>query len=828
MRIDFKKLVGLYFGIHFVLTGFSQVIDSSDNVKFEDSLEVINDPTIDSLDFGFDTSEYSLAYADDTLPKETKMLSGPLFEFGIGKSDEVSRNWGNYYYEKESYKKAVQKFQLIKNKDVDICRKLGKSFLSLKNIDSSKYYFKLVADSSDNPIDQYNYSHILYMNEEFEAAEDVRKKYADYSDEKRADIFNNTKSHENIFSRISEVDLINLEINTKESDFGAFTVKNDTSDNYTFLFTSADVDSWKKIKKSKFIRPDYPTYDIFKTTFDFSSMKLDARKPLSGELKNQFQEGPAIMSSDQKTIYYTRSTNVESEDEALYLNLFKVDVNNITTPDSVLGLSINNDHYSVMHPTITENGERMYFASDMPGGYGGMDLYYCEIYGLYKQFFLSDTTATRELIRLSNPVNLGPRINTEGNEVFPFHMDDKTLFFTSDGRIGFGGLDIYMVNDYLDTNLAEVKNMGLPFNSPKDDFSFFISNDLKFGFISSNREGGVGDDDIYCFKTNIDIAEGVDDYYTMIMGEKLEVNNNHVLSNDFLNDTINDFLYENFFHKAKLTSQPKHGTVDFNEDGTFTYIPENDRVSKDHFTYKILHDNYMHDTINVYISAIDKTIPVAIDDHYIMKTEDLVIDSATGTLHNDSDPGGDTLTTLLVEQPLHGNVKFNEDGSFIYHPENSLVKADTFIYAITDGFYYDTAKVILARLLKGVDIAEVIDIEPIYFDLNKSVIRPDAAIELIKIVNVMNEYPSMVVELGSHTDCRASVSYNRSLSDRRAKSSANYIRSRISSPERIYGKGYGESKLKNKCECEGRKKVPCTEEEHQENRRTEFVIIKMD
>ena len=85
----------------------------------------------------------------------------------------------------------------------------------------------------------------------------------------------------------------------------------------------------------------------------------------------------------------------------------------------------------------------------------------------------------------------------------------------------------------------------------------------------------------------------------------------------------------------------------------------------------------------------------------------------------------------------------------------------------------------------------------IYFDLNKSNIRPDAAVELDKIVEVMNEYADMVVELGSHTDCRASKTYNRSLSDRRAKSSANYIRSRISKPERIYGKGYGESKLKN-------------------------------
>ena len=92
----------------------------------------------------------------------------------------------------------------------------------------------------------------------------------------------------------------------------------------------------------------------------------------------------------------------------------------------------------------------------------------------------------------------------------------------------------------------------------------------------------------------------------------------------------------------------------------------------------------------------------------------------------------------------------------------------------------------------------------------------------------MNEYSSMIVELGSHTDCRATYSYNRSLSDRRAKSSANYIKSRITNPERIYGKGYGESKLKNKCECEGRRKVDCTEEEHQANRRTEFLIIKMD
>ena len=121
----------------------------------------------------------------------------------------------------------------------------------------------------------------------------------------------------------------------------------------------------------------------------------------------------------------------------------------------------------------------------------------------------------------------------------------------------------------------------------------------------------------------------------------------------------------------------------------------------------------------------------------------------------------------------------------------------------------------------------MIEINPINFDLNKDFIRPDAKIELDKIVEVMNKYPSMVVELGSHTDCRASYAYNEKLSDRRAKSSAAYIKTKITNPERIYGKGYGESKLLNGCECEGSVKSDCSEEEHEKNRRTEFKVISV-
>jgi outer membrane protein OmpA-like peptidoglycan-associated protein len=132
----------------------------------------------------------------------------------------------------------------------------------------------------------------------------------------------------------------------------------------------------------------------------------------------------------------------------------------------------------------------------------------------------------------------------------------------------------------------------------------------------------------------------------------------------------------------------------------------------------------------------------------------------------------------------------------------------------------------MSKLEVGGDLAKMIDIKPIYFDLGKFNIRKDAAIELDKVVKVMNDYPKMEVELGSHTDCRASAVFNEKLSDNRAKASAEYIKKSITNPERISSKGYGESKLKNGCACEGAVKSTCTEEEHQQNRRIEVIILK--
>jgi outer membrane protein OmpA-like peptidoglycan-associated protein/tetratricopeptide (TPR) repeat protein len=759
--------------------------------------------------------------------KSNKYLSNnaPIFQFGLGKSDQVAMDWGNYHFDKESYKKAIERFSSIENKNVDVLRKLGKSYLNLNNLDSSERYYKIVAEKTNNSADWYNYSHTLYMNDKFDEAEYIRSKYAYSSKEKRADIFKNNKAHTELLDKISKVDLVNLSINTKNSDFGAYAVKNDSTNTYYTLFTSANVSSLKEIKKSKFVKPDQPTYDIYKTQLNYPSLEVSSSISLSGQFSNEYQEGPAIITEDQQTVYFTRSNSLDADDDVLYLSLYSVSSGMLDQQDSIIPFSINDDHYSVMHPTISNDGKKIFFSSNMSGGFGGLDLYYCYIEGVQTKKVDGNL---KKVNKLSDPINLGNRINTEGNEVFPYIMNDDLLFYSSDGRLGLGGLDIFVANNYLDTSLIKIDNLGKPFNSPKDDFSFFISKDIKFGFLSSNRFGGKGDDDIYCFKLNLSISEGTDDYYTMVKGETLEVNSNSVLNNDFLNDADQSFLSQNVFYKAKLINKPSNGKINFKSDGTFIYTPNNDSVTVDVFTYRILNDQYSNDTINVFIKALDQTVPVAVDDHYVIKKgENFSTDSINGTLHNDSDSGGDILTTILLDSTLHGEIDFKKDGSFTYIPEDYYVESDTFTYIVTDGLYYDTAEVTLARLVSGVDIATIIEIDPIYFDVNKSNIRDDAATELLKIVKVMNDYPSMVVELGSHTDCRASKTYNRNLSDRRAKSSARFIKERISKPERIYGKGFGESKLKNECECEGSRIVPCSEEEHQENRRTEFVIKNM-
>lgn len=459
------------------------------------------------------------------------------------------------------------------------------------------------------------------------------------------------------------------------------------------------------------------------------------------------------------------------------------------------------------HCTMTPDGQNFYFASDRPGGYGGRDIY--------------------RIVKLPNgewskAQNLGPTINTPYDEDSPFiDVNNKTLYYASNGPNSMGGFDIFLTIRDENNSWSDPVNLGYPINSTGDDIYYTTTIDGLKGYLSSFRKGGFGEKDIYEIENDYlgskpistirgifvttdasDLPEDLEVYLTCKNCENEELQKIHprVKSGAYFAalQRCKDYQIECYVD-GKLYHQ---------EDFVTMCNGENEEFNRTHY-------------IGDYNLA--GTISDATTLQLLQGSSVEIIDAAnnsslaTYTTADKGDFSGDLLNGKKYGDKISWLIKVKKDGyltqSFIVDTTLGMFKTLTLDYLIT-------------KKDIGTDIGVVFNLKPIYFDLDKSEIRPDAANELDKIVKIMNENPDIVIELGSHTDCRASKSYNLALSQRRAKASAQYIQKRIDNPKRIYGKGYGESKLVNDCACEGPVVSDCTEEEHQANRRTEFRIVK--
>ncbi|MDO9261842.1 MAG: OmpA family protein [Flavobacteriaceae bacterium] len=280
----------------------------------------------------------------------------------------------------------------------------------------------------------------------------------------------------------------NIDVNTKYSDFGA-----SFYGDYKLIYTSAkrglgnNAAIWNENKQ--------PFLDLYLADVNPNGEISDSKR-LSEIINSKFHEGTVAVSSDLRTIYFTRDNyfkNKKLKDQKNYVNLgiYVSHLDNKGDWSSIESLPFNNKDYSCGHPSLSSDGKRLYFSSDMPGGYGKTDLYYVEIksdgnYGL--------------------PVNLGKIINSAGHDKFPFIGDDNTLYFSSDGRKGLGKLDVYAIS-LNNGNKLEPYHIEAPINSSADDFAFVIDFTNNKGYFSSNREGGKGDDDIYFFEANQILAD---------------------------------------------------------------------------------------------------------------------------------------------------------------------------------------------------------------------------------------------------------------------------------------------------------------------------------
>jgi outer membrane protein OmpA-like peptidoglycan-associated protein len=524
-------------------------------------------------------------------------------------------------------------------------------------------------------------------------------------------------------------------------------------------------------------------------------------------------EATVTISSDERRVYTYEDRTGNGD---IYFSDFK---NNEFQTLTKLGYKDLNTKYWETHCTVTPDGQQMYFVSDRPGGLGGRDIY--------------------RIVKLPNgvwsdPINLGPTINTPYDEDCPFiAVDNKTLYFSSNGPQSMGDFDIFVsIRDDKDV-WSTPFNLGYPINSTGDDVFYTTTADGKTGYLASFRKNGLGEKDIYEIKN---------DFLGM---KNIAVLKGRIITSD--GSPLPESVYStikclNCDNKNELVISPRL------RDGSFIHGLETCREYELTFKYDSLSQTLYKETFktqcNVGYEEIYKEVILDVNKKKFYPVvnyslDGIIADRKTAVLLSNAkveifdmstnkqveeiytDSNGNFESSILDDK-IYGDELFYQ---FKVTKESYLTQ--TFDFKETLGI--DSAfhlKFLLEKPEIGVDLAKTLELNPIYFDLDKSNIRPDAKIELDKIVKIMNDNPTIEIELGSHTDCRSSIAYNKALSARRAKSSADYIKARITNPKRIYGKGYGESQLVNDCECEGAVVSTCTEEEHQANRRTEFKIVK--
>lgn len=500
-----------------------------------------------------------------------------------------------------------------------------------------------------------------------------------------------------LYTASQEIDVDLVSINSGIADFSPTFL----GEEYIVFASARDASSGKHDWN------EMPFLSLYKAKRDDQGEDLEEVVPLEGPIHSPYHEASAVFTADGKTVYFTRNNYKKGkakydDTHTMRLKIFKATLQEDDSWSEVEELPFNDDSYSVAYPALNAEEDKLYFSADFEGTLGLSDLWYVDI--------LEEDNSFGE------PVNLGEKINTIGRDAFPYISEDNVLYFSSDGRPGFGGLDIFYTQlDSLGMP-TEIKNIGAPVNSSQDDFAFIKDANGK-GYFSSNR-------------TEIENEAGVDNIY-------------------YFTEACHLFIEGNVYDEE--TTEP----IAF---ATVEILDENGELL----------DSKNTDEAGFYAFKVP--------------------------CHHD-----------FVIKGLAENYHTKELHAMMHDAEEDVLALDIPLKPIDP--------------CAG-DLGCKLDLQPIYFDFDKWNIREDAEVELSKILEAMKLYPELVIHIESHTDSRGTDTYNLQLSERRAQSTRNWLLDKGIDSDRLTAKGYGESQLVNHC-SDG---VECTDEEHQLNRRSMFLI----
>ena len=586
------------------------------------------------------------------------------------------------------YVDAVKEYQkLIENGKADpyVYKQLADANYNMFNSAEAIKWYKKATETQQDAETYYRYAQMLKAEGKYDDANKQMRKFAAAApSDLRAKAFNENPNYiPSLLDKTKLFDVKSSEISSDKSDFGAVLFDN------SLYFASA-----RNGARKNYGWTEEPFLDIYKADYNTDGTITNA-SPVT-ELNSKWHDGPITISADGKTAYFASESYKEKQSSpkdkkanAKYsqVYLFSATKNGDSwgTPSS---LPFNDKSFSNSNPSLSRDGKTLYFSSNRPSSMGGTDI--------WKVVVNADGT-------YGEPQNLGVKVNTEGNESFPFIADDnKTLYFASSGKQGFGGLDVYQI----DLTNGEATNLGKPVNTEKDDFAFTFNESKKIGFLSTNRSG---------------------------------------------------------------------------KDDIFIVNP---------------------------ICAVDVLIVVT-----NAKTGDILANASVSIL----DDKKNVIATQMSNAKGEVSYKVECDRAYVVQASKDGFEGNTFAVTKSKG---PKAKVDAALQPIDVIVTETeIILKPIYFEYDKSNITQEGAFELDKLVQVMKNNDKMVILAKSHTDSRGSDKYNLTLSERRAKSTVQYIISKGIDASRISGKGMGELEPKEVCN-------PCTEAQHALNRRSEFLIVK--
>jgi outer membrane protein OmpA-like peptidoglycan-associated protein/tetratricopeptide (TPR) repeat protein len=617
-------------------------------------------------------------------------------------------------YEKLAYVDAIKTYErIVENgyKSKEVLQHLADSYYFIADLESAaKWYGVLFAFAKEVPPEYYyRYAQSLKAVKNYTKADETMAVFIQKAEgDTRAKLAKEGKNYrEQIEHNSGRYAMEPTVINSEFSDYGSAFFENKV------VFASARLASGFIKRKHTMTGENFT--NLYSAEMDENGTLSNPQR-FGADLNSKFHESTPVFTKDGKTVYFTRNNYYrgkkgKDESKTTLLKLYKATFNGEKW-SNVVELEFNSDQYSSAHPALSPDDATLYFASDMLGTIGQSDLFKVEI--------KADGT-------YGTPLNLGTKINTEGRETFPMITPDGELYFASDGHPGLGGLDIFVSEIGADGAFSKTQNVGKPVNSSKDDFGFLINSTTKIGYVTSNREGGQGGDDIYKFieTRKLECQQVVD-------GTVVDKETSVPIS--FAKVTLSNEL----FFKLKEFTADKDGKFDFGK--------------------------------------------VACDSKFYIKVEK------------------EAYNTIEI-----GVITTNESG--ITSVELSLEK---------------TVKVIK----QGADLFKSLNLSLIYFDLDNSFISEDASVELAKILDVLQQNPTMKIDVRSHTDCRQTAKYNIALSERRAKATVAWLVGKGVEKSRLTGKGYGESQLINDCGCEPTNTSDCSESQHQANRRSEFIVVK--